>query len=276
MDNYNKLIKFWLSDKTKKIWLYNHKYIYNNVTETDIYYIINNLNKYFTQIDLLMKKWLEYPKGALALLILVTEYPYYAIIKNNNVTGNINNMNSKLSTKIINYILKHKFYKSYNKIEKQIFYTNHIDFSFFPSKGVIKRDKNYFYIKLSKEWHENAHVLVNWVARHYKISNNIITDFIQKKGPNHKFGFIVPLAPIGPHITVNPTTAIENEIVDFKIKKIYTVNSYDTNSLAAFCPIDSKYYILQWFLLEVGIPTKLKPRYGLSHITLASYIAVHQ
>ena len=275
-NNYNKIIKFWFSEKTKKIWLYKHKYIYNNVIESDIFYIINNLNTYFNQIDLLINKWLEHPRGALALLILVTEYPYYAIIKNNNITGSINNMNSKLSTKIIKYIIKHKFYKSYNKIEKQIFYTNYLDFSFFPTKGIIKRDRNYFYIKLQKEWHENAHVLVNWVARNYKISNNIITNFIQKKGPKHKFGFIVPLAPIGPHITVNPNTAIENETVDFKIKKIYTTTSYNPSELAAFCPLNSKYYILEWFLLEVSIPSKLKHRHGLPHITLASYIAVHK
>ena len=274
-NNYNKIIKFWFSEKTKKIWLYKHKYIYDNVTETDIFYIINNLNKYFNQIDSLTNQWLEHPKGALALLILVTEYPYYAIIKNTNVNGNINNMNSKLSTKIIKFILKNKFYKTYNKIEKQIFYTNHLDFSFFPTKGIVKRDRNYFYIKLSNDWYENAHILVNWVARNHKISNNIITNFIQKKGPNHKFGFIVPLAPIGPHITVNPKTATENEIVQFKIKKIYTTTSYNPTQLAAFCPIDSKYYILQWFLLEVSIPSKLKPKYGLPHITLASYIAIH-
>ena len=127
---------------------------------------------------------------------------------------------------------------------------------------------------MSKEWHTYAHVLVNWVARNHKISNKIITNFIHKKGPNHVFGFIVPLAPIGPHITVNSETAIENEVVNFKIKKVYTVDSHNTDSLAAFSPIDSKHYILQWFLLEVNIPKKLKQSRGLPHITLASYVAV--
>ena len=31
MDNYNKVLNFWFSNKTKKIWLYNHKQVYKNI-----------------------------------------------------------------------------------------------------------------------------------------------------------------------------------------------------------------------------------------------------
>ena len=113
MTDYNKIIKFWFSDKTRKLWLYNHTTIYNHINDSDIFYIIKHLNIYFNQVETNLDNWLKHPKGALALLILTTEYPYYALIKNPHVYGSITNSN--LSNKIIKHIIKHKLYKSYNK-----------------------------------------------------------------------------------------------------------------------------------------------------------------
>ena len=95
-------------------------------------------------------------------------------------------------------------------------------------------------------------------------------------GLKYNFGYIVPLATIGPHITINPKNAIINKKINFKVKKIYQTKSYNMCKLAAFCPKNFKYYVLRWFLLEVSIPNNLKPLKGLPHITLASYVAVNK
>ena len=271
MSSYYHIITFYFSDKTKKIWLYNHKEVYENIKHLDILYLIKHLNKFFDNIENNTKKWIKHPIGALALLILLTEYPYYTLIKNQNIFGNII-YNKDISKKLIKYIVN----KSYNKLQKQVFYVNYINFDLFSTNGVIKRDNNYYYIKLEKKWHDNAHVLVNWIVRNNKILPSLITNFIEKKGSKHEFRYIVPLSPIGPHITVNPDVAILNQKINFKIKQFYTVDSYNSTAIAAFCPKKSKYYILKWFLLEVDIPQKLKPAGGLPHITLASYVAINK
>ena len=129
-------------------------------------------------------------------------------------------------------------------------------------------------MKLPQEWHYYAHVYVNWIARNYKISSKTISSFINKNGFNYDFGFIVPLAPIGPHITLNPEKAVLNKKVKFNIKNIYTVPSYDCSQIAMFSPPKQPHHILQWFLLEVDLPEQLKPKKGLPHITLASYVGV--
>ena len=153
-----------------------------------------------------------------------------------------------------------------------------MDFSEFPTLAIVKNDKNYYYLKLNKMWHLEKCDLLKQIKDKYSQSESVKEvreKFIKNKGDQYEFKFCLPLAPIGPHISINKTRI--NIPKEFKIKDIYVVESLDSKSEtyepALFSP-ETKHYVLQWYLLEVDIDEELKPEFGKPHISLACYMAI--
>ena len=153
------------------------------------------------------------------------------------------------------------------------------NFSKLPTYGTVKNDGNYHYLELPKQWHDHKHEFVKFISQNFEIDKSLISKFDKSKNlNNHDFKFELPLAPIGPHISIKEAKL--GETVNFKIKDIYETESL-YSQIQEYKPAlfssAKRHYVLKWYLLEVELEEKFQlDNNELAHIALACYSAIEK
>mmetsp|Transcript_9652 Transcript_9652/g.23763 ORF Transcript_9652/g.23763 Transcript_9652/m.23763 type:complete len:225 (-) Transcript_9652:304-978(-) len=152
----------------------------------------------------------------------------------------------------------------------------------FDTEGTVSRDGEYFYLRLSKQWQDSAHQLVECIACLYKYDKSLkanqakLRRFLEKCDgiPPLKelnFQFYAPLSDVGLHISLE---AVKETDVGKRVK--FTVKDLIVQRANIGVPSrhNSNFFHCQWFALAVELHAVEEKGYipfskGRAHISIA-------